>query len=416
MEQYLKDDQQEKLKDMLYGYLKDKAQRREGVTSKATYEGAEDQFVNQMRLRDVGSLAGAFSEAASGVGQIQGKRAQSDIIPNVNKDLYGSTQGAYENFRTLRDAEERSNMNDLNVARYVSQMEQSNDDDKLARRKMDLSEKEYADLEPRRKLEMQLKQKQLDAQPSMRRRLQPNLVSPDGNPVTLGEDGLPQDLPGYKFRETKPAAANTERILAWDETGGKMLVQTPQGQVVRNAPTGFRKAGKAGESEDGKRMTEGTTLKLNQAKDAFAEAESVQKSLDLWKSKMGPIEGNLRSINPWDTDAQKFQADLKRAAQVIGRYMEDGVLVPADVPKYEAMLPKFGDKPEVAQYKLDQMKVMLKEKQRRDTDALRSQGYKTPENGNGKEVRKVRVRNKQTGKTGTVSEQYLDPQKYEVIE
>lgn len=202
MEQYLKDEQQEKLKDMLYGYLKDKAQRREGVTSKATYEGAEDQFVNQMRLRDVGSLAGALSEAGSMAGQIQGKRAQSDIIPNVNKDLYGSTQGAYENFRTLRDTEERSNMNDLNVARYVSQMEQANDADKLSRRKMDLSEKEYADLEPRRQLELRLKQKQLDAQPAMRRRLQPNLVSPGGNPVTLDDEGNPSELPGYKYRET----------------------------------------------------------------------------------------------------------------------------------------------------------------------------------------------------------------------
>ncbi len=52
MDRYLKDEQQQKLKDMLYGYLSDKAQRRAGVTSKNKYEGAEENFANQMEQKD----------------------------------------------------------------------------------------------------------------------------------------------------------------------------------------------------------------------------------------------------------------------------------------------------------------------------------------------------------------------------
>lgn len=369
--EYLNPNEQDDLKQMLYGYLKDKAQRRAGVTSKAEYEGAEDAFAKQMRLSDTGALLGGLSEAGSMAGQIQGKRAESDIIPKVNQNLYNTTQGAYENFRTLRDQEERSNMNDLQIAQYLRGLEEGD-------RRLDLEESRYKDLEPRRKLELQLMQKKLASEPSSRRRLEEHLIGPGGEPVTLDEAGLPQTLPGYKLRE-RPQQVGAGQIISGYEKPGFILERRPDGSLVeRPLPSGFQPKARPNETGDGRRMSETSTLKFNQAKDALAAAQGVQKSIDEWKGMMGPVEGTLRGINPWDVNAQKFNSDLKRAAQIIGRYMEDGVLVPADIPKYEGMLPKLGDKPEVAQYKLDQIMQSLNEKQQRDARALEEQGYKKP--------------------------------------
>lgn len=193
--EYLNPNEQDDLKQMLYGYLKDKAQRRAGVTSKAEYEGAEDQFAKQMQLSDTGALLGGLSEAGSMAGQIQGKRAESDIIPKVNQNLYNTTQGAYENFRTLRDQEERSNMNDLQIAQYLRGLEEGD-------RRLDLEESRYKDLEPRRKLELQLMQKKAQQETATRRKFEPRLVGPGGSPVVLDEAGNPTELPtGFKINE-----------------------------------------------------------------------------------------------------------------------------------------------------------------------------------------------------------------------
>lgn len=404
MEQYLNPNEQDDLKSMLYSYLKDKAQRRAGVTSKADYEGAEDQFAKQMQLRDVGALAGGLSEAASMVGQVQGKRAQSDIIPRTNQDLYASTQGAYENFRTLRDQEERSNMNDLRVADYLTDLDRKN-----------FQEKQYNDLEPRRQLELKLMQKRIAQEPGTKRRLESRIAGPGGEPVLLDESGQPSTLPGYKLRETPQGGSLS--IVPGYEAQGQVLMKDKAGNFVsRPLPKGFEPKKKTGETDDGKRMSESSTIKVSEAREAFAQADNVGQSMQRWRDMMGPIEGRLRSINPYDENAQKFDADLTKAAQVIGKYMEGGVLRAEDIPKYRKMLPSLSDTPNVGEYKLDQVKKMLSEKQSRDIQALKSQGYKTEgldikESGDGK----IRVRNKQTGQTGKISPQYLDPEKYEVI-
>jgi len=364
MEQYLNPDDQNDLKGMLYSYLKDKAQRRAGVTSKSDYEGAEDQFVKQMRLRDMGGLAGGLSEAASMAGTLGGKRAKSDIIPDLNKDLYGSSQGAYENFRTLRDMEERSNMNDLNVARYLTGVEQASDADKMNRRRQDFTEKQYAEQAPNRDLQRQMLQQNL-----MAKKLQPNLQWEDGSPVVMGPEG-PQRLPtGIKYRDTK------------DDPNADLKRALLEANIDRTrAQTGVNSARMAQigkEGSEGKRMSESATMRVSEARDAFASVDMLDSAMEKWEPMMGPVEGRFRSINPYDTEAQKFDSDLRRTAQTIGKYMEGGVLRKEDEEKYRRMLPALSDTPQVARYKLQQTKDMLKEKQARDLQALSDQGYRT---------------------------------------
>jgi hypothetical protein len=92
---------------------------------------------------------------------------------------------------------------------------------------------------------------------------------------------------------------------------------------------------------------------------------------------MGPILGRLKSWNPYDTEAQVLQSDVKATAQMIGKYLEGGVLRAEDVPKYEAMLPTMKDKPEVAQGKIENVRQLLKMKQESRINALEAQGYST---------------------------------------
>ena len=250
MDRYLKDDEQENLKGMLYSYLRDKAARREGITSKNAYEGAEENFVNQMRLKDAGAMVGAMSSAASMAGTLGGKRSEASIVPKMNDQLYESTQGAYENFRTLRDQEERSNMNDLNVARYVSDLERADDAADLATRDRDFREKQWNDQEPSRELNRQLLQKRLDAQSRAKGRVSDRVMYEDGRPVVVDEYGEPTVMPkGFKFRQS--TASGKTYPLVPDVTGpnGEMYERTPEGLKAVPLPPGAKRTAKPGRPE-----------------------------------------------------------------------------------------------------------------------------------------------------------------------
>ena len=126
-EQYLDGEQKKALKSQLYAALADKMQRRGKVTNSQAYNAATDELAHQKARYDGGHLLTAMSKGASMAGTLGGKRADSDIVPAMNEGLYRSTQGMFDNMRQLRGMEEQSNMNDLQVARYVSGLEQADD-------------------------------------------------------------------------------------------------------------------------------------------------------------------------------------------------------------------------------------------------------------------------------------------------
>lgn len=384
--EYLDPNEQDDLKGMLYSYLKDKAQRRAGVTSKADYEGAEDAFGKQMQLRDTGALLGGLSEAASMAGQIQGKRAESDIIPKVNQDLYGTTQGAYENFRTLRDQEERSNMNDLNIARYLKDVDAGD-------RKMDLEESRYRDLEPRRRLELQLLQKKAQAEPGMKKRFEKSLLGPDGLPVVLDEAGNPTQLPkGFRINE---------KLATQDQFADLRRQQMEAGIERTRAQTDALK----NPSSIQKPLASSDKARLDNVNMASRSIDSVEKFFTENKPSKGVLGrvgsrfGNMTTMGSTDYD---LAADMWEEA--IGRMQSGGAITNDEGVRFRRLFPTFEDSPEMIQKKIQEMRLEM------------SNRRNTLGQGGSSESPKVRVRNKQTGKTGTVSRQFLDPQKYEVIE
>jgi|CXWL01.1.fsa_nt_gi hypothetical protein len=92
-----------------------------------------------------------------------------------------------------------------------------------------------------------------------------------------------------------------------------------------------------------------------------------------------PILGKVHEINPYDVKGQEIDAELRRARQTIGSYLEGGVLRKEDEIKYETMLPKLSDKPEVAKEKLKGIKQLIENKKREYINSYEDAGFNVKE-------------------------------------
>lgn len=108
---------------------------------------------------------------------------------------------------------------------------------------------------------------------------------------------------------------------------------------------------------------------------AISLMDEVETTLSKSRGKFGPVKGGVGSANPYDREAQMIDADLRRATQIVGKAMEGGVLRKEDEIKYRRMLPKLTDTPEVADYKMNQVRSMLQRNREQRIRALISAGY-----------------------------------------
>lgn len=106
-----------------------------------------------------------------------------------------------------------------------------------------------------------------------------------------------------------------------------------------------------------------------------AQLDSLYGTIDSYANLMGPVQGRINSMNPYNTDAQAFQSSMKGIAQQVGKAMEGGVLRAEDVPKYEAILPKITDTPDAAKAKIDNVIGMLQQQRQIRESTYSSAGY-----------------------------------------
>jgi len=125
-ERYLQDPEKDALKEQLYAYLADKAKRRATVTSQPAYEAAEEGFAHQERVADANALGGLMLNAGDRAGTVLGRGPASNF-GQFSEALDNSRQQRIGNMRNLRGMEEQSNMNDLGVARYLTEVERGDD-------------------------------------------------------------------------------------------------------------------------------------------------------------------------------------------------------------------------------------------------------------------------------------------------
>lgn len=76
----------------------------------------------------------------------------------------------------------------------------------------------------------------------------------------------------------------------------------------------------------------------------------------------GPIKG-LATLSPYATEQKDLQAEIDLARQIVGKFLEGGVLRKEDEEKYKKILPTMYDTQEVAQRKLENLMIELQNRQ-----------------------------------------------------
>jgi len=124
-----------------------------------------------------------------------------------------------------------------------------------------------------------------------------------------------------------------------------------------------------------KELSAQVSLNLNEGKVIPDDLTRLKDVMSKNEDMFGPIEGRLRSKNPWDTRAKSFESDIKMSSQTFGRFMEGGVLRKEDEIKYREMFPNLSDKYAVAQNKLVLIREKLITKYKSDVKMLKTQGW-----------------------------------------
>jgi surface antigen len=167
---------------------------------------------------------------------------------------------------------------------------------------------------------------------------------------------------------------------------------------------------------------------LEDAKFLPGVLNTLEGTIKSGKATFDPIWGNINAINPlnaYDTDQQTTNAELKRATQLIGKYMEGGVLRPDDEIKYSNMLPKATDTREVALKKLSDVRNMLEMKTKGYISGFDKSGYDVSGYMNGQDLpqfngsttqsapnAEIPVIEISTGRAGTIPANEFDPKLY----
>jgi len=134
--------------------------------------------------------------------------------------------------------------------------------------------------------------------------------------------------------------------------------------------------GKSKEAEQyGKQLTENTIQELSAGQSVPRSMEHIYEIIDKNQDIFGPVYGRVNAANPYDDKSQTIRAKLKTEAQAIGKYLEGGVLRKEDEKKYEEMLPKLSDTPELARNKAALVAQKIKEKFENDYKNLKASKY-----------------------------------------
>lgn len=115
-------------------------------------------------------------------------------------------------------------------------------------------------------------------------------------------------------------------------------------------------------NDGGRPLTPAQTNLISEGKQLQLVLDPLYKTIEDNKNAFGPISGFFGSANPYNTNAQTIDAEMRRAAQTIGKYMEGGVLRKEDEIKYRKMLPQLTDTTAVANNKLAGVKELLEGK------------------------------------------------------
>ncbi len=182
---------------------------------------------------------------------------------------------------------------------------------------------------------------------------------------------------GMTAQSAKSSQDLSNKLAELDkEYGGKAMVaglKPPKGYTREVDPT----TGEVTMVPSIKQLPADKVLGVNEGNNLPAMLNDVEKSLGAASSEMGPVMGRLTGNNPYNQKAATLDAQLRTTSQMIGKYLEGGVLRKEDEEKYRKMLPVLTDTADVAKNKLQLVRRMLARKQQSDLSALKNSNYNT---------------------------------------
>jgi len=178
--------------------------------------------------------------------------------------------------------------------------------------------------------------------------------------------------------EPKPSANEVQYAIdkngqAYDVFTGEPIFQRASGVSYKHVS--MTSAGGQNGANGLKILPPNAVFALNEGKTVARLLPDVEAAIQMNEGKFGPITGRLRSANPYDVDAQTFDARMRSASQSFGKFMEGGVLRKEDEIKYTKMFPQSNDKDPVKKNKLEIIKRMLSQKYEDDRKTLGRSGY-----------------------------------------
>lgn len=145
---------------------------------------------------------------------------------------------------------------------------------------------------------------------------------------------------------------------------------------VQDEIDSYKKAfGKEGVASGSATVSSATAADLGDSQAARGMLDTLSKSIEQNKGNLGPVEGRLRALNPYDTNTQTVQGIINSTKQIVGKYLEGGVLRLEDEKKYEKILPTLADTPDVAMAKLKTVQGLIEAKETSQIKSLGSAGY-----------------------------------------
>lgn len=198
-------------------------------------------------------------------------------------------------------------------------------------------------------------------------------------PAQKLEMGITTNDKGYltpKWETVKPKAASYSAEKYKDAKGVVRIgtMNSATGEIVRK-PTDPEAPTTASPTEQPKMLPANTVLALNEGKNVARLLPDVESAIKKNLGKYGPVTGRISTANPYNTNAQTFEARMKTASQAFGRFMEGGVLRKEDEIKYVKMFPQASDKDEVKINKLAIIRRTLAQKYEDDRKTLGASGY-----------------------------------------
>lgn len=160
---------------------------------------------------------------------------------------------------------------------------------------------------------------------------------------------------------------------AYDVFTGEPISQRASGVSYKHVP--MSSAGGQTGANGLKILPPNAIFALNEGKTIARLLPDVEAAIQMNEGKFGPITGRVRSANPYDVDAQTFDARMRSASQSFGKFMEGGVLRKEDEVKYTKMFPQSSDDDAVKKNKLEIIKRMLSQKYEDDRKTLGRSGY-----------------------------------------